>query len=81
MLRLSRTTIYTLARNGQIEIKKLGPKTTRVVVASLERYIEGLPSVVPGSPVELSAETKARRQEEKERRDAEIDAGLKAMGL
>ena len=81
MLRLSRTTIYQLARSGQVEIKKLGPKTARVVVASLERYIESLPGVVPGSPVKLSSETQSRRQEERERRRAEAEEGLKELGL
>jgi excisionase family DNA binding protein len=70
-LRLSRSTLYALARRGEIEIKRLGPKISRVVVESLDRYVAGLPSFKPGSPI------KTLTDEER----AERDADLAKLGL
>ena len=85
-LRLSRSTVYALARLGRIEIKRLGPKISRVVVESLDRYVAELPDYKQGSPIKVltdeeRAEREAKRKAEEERRSAEADAELRGLGL
>ena len=50
-LRVSRSTLYQLVKAGQIQIKKLGGKTSRVTVESLNQYVRDLPSSAGGSPI------------------------------
>jgi hypothetical protein len=80
-LRVSRSTLYSLARSGQIEIKKLSPKISRVVVESLERYIAGLGNALRGSPIKWSEEAVERKVAKKEQQNAERDAELAKLGL
>jgi excisionase family DNA binding protein len=54
-LRVSRSTLYALAREGKIELRRVG-KSSRVTVESLRRFYEGLPNSTPGSPVKRKAE-------------------------
>jgi excisionase family DNA binding protein len=74
-LRLSRSTVYALARCGQIEIKRLGPKISRVVVESLDRYVAGLPDYKRGSPIKTLSE------EERAEREAKRNPTLEELGL
>jgi excisionase family DNA binding protein len=75
VLRISRSKFYALVRDRHIVLKKLGPNLSRVVVASLNRYIARLPDTAPGTPIKVFT------QEEKEQRRAEADEILAELGL
>jgi excisionase family DNA binding protein len=74
-LNVSRSTLYKLAREGKLEIKRLGPKLSRVTAESIDRLLNTAPSFTRGSPI------KTLTPEERERRNAEADAELAKLGL
>jgi excisionase family DNA binding protein len=49
-LRVSRSTLYALAREGRIEIRRIN-KSSRVTVESLRRFFESLPNCAGDFPI------------------------------
>jgi excisionase family DNA binding protein len=50
-LRIGRSTLYQLVKAKKLDIKKLGPKCTRVTIESINRYVAGLSSTTGDSPI------------------------------
>jgi excisionase family DNA binding protein len=75
-LGVSRRKVYHLIEEGELELKKLSPRISRVTEESIDRYAESRPKS------ELGKDPIVRwTPEERARRDAEIEEQLAELGL